>query len=204
MLTVDIGMSFPQPKPAPPFIPADRGEDGQHDQAPPAPTDTSLMYTVVAPAAPARPSGPPPWAPPPGRGPLPYPPRRRTALINPQVARVLIAGLALVCLVLGITLDGPIGIGWDAFLAWSIFASAAAIAVLAGAASEHRTWSWGLQFYGVIGLLIFWLIAARPIAPSNVGFLMTFGTALAVLSAVRNPFRPPWRAIFGPRQPRRR
>ena len=114
------------------------------------------------------------------------------------------AGLSLVLVVLGITLPGQLGSGWDAFLAWSIFAAAGALAVLAGAATEHRRWSWLLQFCGTLGLLLFWLIAGLPIAVSNVGFLVTIGVVLAVLATLQNPFRPPWRVVFGGRPSRRR
>lgn len=154
------------------------------------PNDASFSYTVVAPA-PMRPPGPYPGPPPPA------PPHRSGPVVPPPVTRVLVAGLSLVTVVLGVTLPGPLGSGWDAFLAWTIFAALCALSVLAGGATDRREWSWRLQLYGTLGLLLFWVIAARPIAVSNIGFLLTLGVALAVLSTVRNPFRPPWRAIFG-------
>ena len=153
------------------------------------PVEASFTYTVIAPG-PMRPAGPPP-----PRQRI-APPMQSGAFISTQVVRVLVAGLALVVVVLGVTLPGPLGVGWDRFLAWSTFAAASALAVLAGAATDHREWSWPLQLYGTAGLLLFWLIAARPIAVSNVGFLLTLAVALAVLETLRNPFRPPWRAMF--------
>lgn len=124
--------------------------------------------------------------------------------VSGQVARVLLSGASLVAVVLGITLPGPAGSGWDAFLAWSIGAAASALAVLAGAATDHRRWSWTMQLCGTGGLLTFWLIAGRPIAVSNVGFLLTAGVLLAVLVTLRNPSRPPWRVVLGCLGPPRR
>lgn len=129
-------------------------------------------------------------------------PTDSSPLLSASVVRVLIAGVALVATVLGITLKGPLGAGWDAFTAWAVFAAVAAISVIAGGATDHRRISWPLQLYGTAGLVLFWLIAVRPIAVSNVGFLMTLGAGCALLSTVRNPCRPPWRLLFGARTPR--
>lgn len=205
-------MTTPQPVPGPSFAPA--GDRPAADrpagprpiplQPPPRPLEGSVTYTVIAPAPPRPPLGAPPYRPsaaPPGARPVA--PRHGATLVAPEVLRVLVAGLALVAVVLGVTLPGPAGSGWDVFAAWAAFAVAAALAVLAGGSIEQRSWSWPLQLYGTLGLLLFWLVAALPIAVSNVGFLLTAGVALAVLGSLRNPLRPPWRAMFGPVAARR-
>lgn len=171
--------------PPAPVMPSPPGRDWQSGPA--------VTYTVVAPT--------PPRPVPPAQNPAMTPPGA-SPLLSASVVRVLIAGVALIATVLGITLKGPLGAGWDAFTAWSIFAALAAVSVIAGGATDHPRASWPLQLYGTLGLLLFWLIAVRPIAISNVGFLMTLGAGCALLSAARNPYRPPWRQLFAPRPPR--
>lgn len=190
--TVGTGMTMqPPPYPVPQHVtPAPGMSAPQAREREPGP---ALTYTVVSPTQP-RPMLPMQNAAarPPDSSPL----------LSASVVRVLIAGAALIATVLGITLKGPFGAGWDAFTAWAIFAAVAAVSVIAGGATDQRRVSWPLQLYGTVGLVLFWLIAVRPIAVSDVGFLMTLGVCCALLSTARNPYRPPWRLLFAARTPR--
>lgn len=191
-------MSTPQ-QPAPP--PAD---DPQRPQQPAAPSEPTMIYTVLSPGDPRTLPPQLPMSgqvPGPGYGPRPgpFPPRpvhyapQRPARIDAQVVRVLYAGLGLVGVVLGVSLPAAHGIGWGAFTAWSIFATLCALTVLAAAASYAVPWS--LQAAACAGLVLFWLIAVRPVAVSDVGFLMTLGVAGAATATALDPRArlPRWR-----------
>lgn len=170
---------------------------------PPVQPQPGITYTVIAPdpahpmrpahpAGPAQPMGPVMLGsatprPGPGRAPMPGGPA-----VDPQVVRVLYAGLGLIGVGLGVSLPGPIGIGWGAFTAWAVFGVLAALVVLGAAALESARASWPLAQAAAGGLLVFWLIAIRPIAISDVGFLGTLGVAAAIAAVLLSPRRT-WR-----------
>lgn len=180
---------------------------------------TGVTYTVIAPGPPHA-WGPPAhdvgMAPPMGgvgaapamRGggmaPRPIPGHGRAPsprpVIDQQVVRVLYAALGLIGVGLGVSLPGATGIGWSAYTAWSIFAVVCALAVLGAAALESASASWPLAQLSAGGLLVFWLIAVRPIAISDVGFLATLGVAGAIAAVLMSPRRS-WR-FTGIRSPR--
>ncbi|WP_158716179.1 hypothetical protein [Blastococcus sp. Marseille-P5729] len=155
---------------------------------PPHSAGSGVTYTVIAPG-PAYPMGP--QAAGTGMAPRPVPasfpaPRPR---VDQQVVRVLYAGLGLIGVGLGVSLPGPVGIGWGAFTAWAIFGVVCALVVLGATAVESAPASWPLAQVAAGGLLLFWLIALRPIAISDVGFLGTVGVVAAIGALLLSPNR---------------
>ena len=160
-----------------------------------------MTYTVIAPERPGPGSGPhqrpqagPGFGPRPGPGqfrPGPPPaPQRPGVSVDQQVVRVLFAGLGLIGVALGVSLPGPAGAGWSAFTAWSIFGTLCGLAGLIAAALTNSTLSWQLLLCAAAGAVLFWLIAVRPIAISDVGFLATIGVVATCVATWLHPRRP--------------
>lgn len=92
--------------------------------------------------------------------------------------------LAVVAVLLGLFVDED-GINlWDASEAWSVFAVACSIAVLAPLLRTTLRWTderaWTLAAIGAGGLVLYWLLLVLPAISRNTSFAVTVGVAAAV------------------------
>ena len=155
---------------------------------------------------PAEPTGVYPAVPAPDPAPTPEPPTMPAAdepvagaAAAPASGGVSIepwgwlALLAVVAVLLGLLVDED-GVNlWDASEAWSIFAIACTIAVLAPLLRKTLTWTeeraWTVAAIGAGGLVLHWLLLVLPAIARNTSFAITVGVAAAVAAVWLAPGR---------------
>jgi hypothetical protein len=95
-----------------------------------------------------------------------------------------LALLAVVAVLLGLLVDEDGANLWDASEAWSIFAIACSIAVLAPLLRKTLKWTderaWIVAALGAGGLVLYWLLLVLPAIARNTSFAITAGVAAAV------------------------
>ena len=104
-----------------------------------------------------------------------------------------LALLAVVAVLLGLLVEED-GVNlWDASEAWSIFAIACSVAVLAPLLRHTLKWSderaWTVAAIGAGGLVLHWLLLVLPAISRNTSFAVTVGVAAAVGSVWLAPGR---------------
>ena len=95
-----------------------------------------------------------------------------------------LALLAVVGVLLGLLVDEDGANLWDASEAWSIFAIASSVAVLAPLLRKTLKWTderaWTVAAMGAGGLVLYWLLLVLPSIARNTSFAITVGVAAAV------------------------
>ena len=154
----------------------------------------------------APPSGPPTLSGGPGTSPgMPASTPRRSPLagIREQAGRggaalltLALGVLGLALLQVGLALDFGTQSLWDVVPTWSVFATLAAVVViapalagLAGRGLPART-AWRVGAAGLVALAVFWVLVALPVAASDRGFWLTAALAAAGVATWLAPGRP--------------